>query len=330
LLSQRESAGLISQPFQRTKIMTAAVELKQTTIHIHRTDLAYPILVAGGHTAIAIRAGTVVETKGQTYAFDADTPVTLGELAPGQDYGVSIGQDGKPFADILGPPNPLDEGWFAGFHYAPGGCAVGNAGGDTIPAINPFSLWDVDFRPSCADPRGMALIETDGGKRFWADIYLLGADHHEHGTSRYGAVIADGRDPPIRTDGNGKYAKLDYATAVEIYAHHGKKLLGAEEFFAAAYGVKERCSRGKEPTVTGALDDGAERFISKRGLFDATGTMWQWGTDGHPDDPRPSFFGGSWLDGSSAGSRCAVLGDWPGLSNGSLSARGGSDHLNPA
>ncbi|HEY0120581.1 MAG TPA: hypothetical protein VGC14_02270 [Rhizobium sp.] len=310
--------------------MTATAELKQNAIRLERVDPAYPILVATGRTAIAIRAGTVIEAKGQTYAFDTETPVALGELVPGQDYGVSLDQSGKPFADRLGPPNPLDEGWFGGFHYAPGGCATGKTGGDIIPAINPFSLWDVDFRPSCTDPRGMARIEMDGRKRFWADIYLFGVNHHEDGTSRYGAVIADGRDLPMRGDGNGKYKKLDYAAAVEISAHHGKRLLGAEEFFAAAYGVKERCSRGKEPTITGALDDGAERFISKHGLFDVTGTMWQWGTDGHPDDPRPSIVGGSWLFGSSAGSRYANLGYWAGNSLGSIGCRAASDHLNLA
>ena len=101
-----------------------------------------------------------------------------------------------------------------------------------------------------------------------------------------------------------------------------------EEFFAAAFGVKERAARGVDPVRSGDVSD--PRFISRFGLFDATGTMWQWGTDGDPDDPRPSIFGGSWLDGGGAGSRCAGLGDWPGDSSGDLSARGRSDHLNPA
>jgi hypothetical protein len=82
--------------------------------------------------------------------------------------------------------------------------------------------------------------------------------------------------------------------------------------------------------VTGALDDKASNFISKWGIFDATGTMWQWGTDGDPDNPRPSVFGGSWLSGGSAGSRCAHLACWPGDSSGSIGARGASDHLNLA
>jgi hypothetical protein len=310
--------------------MTATAELKQNDTRIQRTDAASPILVTTGGSAIAIRAGTAIEYKGNSYAFDVETPVTVGELMPGQDYGVGLDRDGKPFADLLGPPNPLDEGWFAGFHYAAGGCAKGKTGGDTIPTINPFSLWDLGFRPACRDPRGMALVETKVGGRFWADIYLLAVDHNEHGTSRCGATIADGRDLPMRPDGSGKFKKLDYAAAAEICAHHDKRLLGAEEFFAAAYGVKERCSRDKEPTVTGALDDGAERFISQRGLFDVTGTMWQWGTDGHPDDPRPSVFGGSWIGGSNAGSRYAFLGVWAVDSFGLLSARAGSDHMGPA
>ena len=163
----------------------------------------------------------------------------------------------------------------------------------------------------------------------WMDIYLLGVDHDKHGTSRSGALIADGDDLPNKPDGSGRYKHLDYATAVEIYKYHGKRLLTAEEFFAAAYGVKERCSRRDEPKQAGEMIDGAERFISRYGIFDATGTMWQWGTDGHPDDPRPSIFGGSWFDDSYAGSRYADLGHWDGYSSDSLSVRGASDHLNP-
>ena len=78
---------------------------------------------------------------------------------------------------------------------------------------------------------------------------------------------------------------------------------------------------------TGTLDDGAARFVSRFGLFDVTGTMWQWATDGHPDDPRSSILGGSWISGSDAGSRYADLGYWPENSAVSVSARGACDHL---
>ncbi|MFC3071522.1 phage major tropism determinant [Shinella pollutisoli] len=307
--------------------MTAAAAVKQNTVSIERADLTLPILVATGRTTIAIRAGTVIAIDDARHAFEDETPVA-GALVAGSDYGVGLDGDGRPYAVRLGEVNPLDAGWIGGFHYAPGGNATGRAGGDTTPAINPCSIWDRDFRPACPDPRGMALVDT-GTTRIWADIYLLGTEHLKQGTSRHGATIADGRSRPVRVNGKGVYPRLDYATAVEIYAHHGKRLLGAEEFFAAAFGVEERCSRGVEPETTGELTGGAHRFISQAGLFDVTGTMWQWGTDGDPDNPRASGFGGSWVNGSGAGSRCAGLDCWVDFSLVNLSARGACDHLNP-
>ena len=305
--------------------MTATAAIRKHDIIVERADLAAPILYVAGKEAAGIRAGTVIRIDGAAYGFDIDTPLDLaGTLVPGYDYGVGIHENGKPFAAVLAPATSI--GFIAGFHFAPSGCAVSIEGGDGVPSINPHSAWDLGFRPACPDPRGMTLVDLGGGKRTWVDIYLLGVDHR-NGTSRCGVTIADGRDRPERPDGKGTCAKLDYATAAEIYAHHGKRLLGAEEFFAAAYGVKERCSRSDEPTKTGTLDDGAARFVSRCGLFDATGTMWQWGTDGHPDDPRSSLFGGSWLNGESAGSRYAHLDYWPESSYGDISARGACDHL---
>ncbi|MDH0615896.1 MULTISPECIES: hypothetical protein [unclassified Agrobacterium] len=309
--------------------MTATAEKSLGGISIQRRDQSAPVLVKYNSTGVFVKSGTTVTTSERTHAFDADIPVLIDEPVPGRDYGISINEYGLPIAELL-EGEPTAERFFGGFHFAPGGNASAREGGDSAPAINPYSIWDVGFRPACADPRGMALIETLGGKLFWVDIYLLGVDHAGHGTSRAKAVIADGRDLPMKLDGQSRYKKLDYPTAVEIYAGHGKRLLGAEEFFAAAYGVKERASRDDEPTVTGSLEDNAVSFISKWGLFDITGTMWQWGTDGDPDNPRPSFFGGSWFSGELAGSRYANLACWPGLSSGSVGARGASDHLNHA
>ncbi len=306
--------------------MTTATAVKQNTaISIERANLFAPILFATGREWIGIYAGTKLRIGDHTHTFAEDVSLAVsGTLLPGYDYGVRLNDLGKPSVDILNSLDRIGSEFFAGFHFAHSGCAEGKDGGDGTAAINPFSIWDLGFRPSCNDPRGMALV--DG--RFWADIYLLGVDHG-HGTSCCGAMIADGRDLPERPGGDGKAQRLDYATAVEIYKHHGKRLLGAEEFFAAAYGVKERCSRDDDPARAGSLADDGKRFISKWGLFDATGTMWQWGTDGHPDDPRPSIFGGSWVSGSSAGSRYARLGYWAEGSSGSFSARGASDHLSP-
>lgn len=311
--------------------MTATAENTLGGISIQRVGpvASAPVLAKSGRLDLIIKAGTMITTSEHPHFFDKDTPVLFDELVPGADYGVGIDDNGFPFAELL-DSKPTAEKFFGGFHFAPGGNAKARDGGDITPAINPYSIWDIGFRPACADPRGMALVETLGGKLFWADIYLLDADHHEQGTSRAKAIIADGRDLPMKLDGQSRYRKLDYATAVEIYTGHGKRLLGAEEFFAAAYGVKERASRDSEPTVTGALDENAINFISKWGLFDITGTMWQWGTDGDPDNPRPSIFGGSWFYGEGAGSRSAILYCWPEVSNGGFGARGASDHLNLA
>ena len=308
--------------------MTAAAAQTLAPITIERADLSASILLATGRDSLVLRAGTVVTVDSKAIVFEADTPVTLTAPVAGTDYGVFM--DGAtPTAFPLAAGEPIPADFFAGFHFAPAGNAQARAGGDGAPAINPFSCWDLGFRPACADPRGMALVELPGGKLFWADIYLLGVDHLKDGTSRCGATIADGRSRPMLPDGSGKADKLDYPTAVAIYARHGKQILGAEEFFAAAFGVAERQSRSDEPERTGELDDDAIRFVSARGLFDATGTMWQWGTDGDPDNPRPSIFGGSWFYGSGAGSRCADLDVWPGYSVEVLSARGRSDHLSP-
>lgn len=309
--------------------MNIAAAVKSSLVSIERADPASSILFVTGREGIGIRAGTVIQIGGRAHAFNDDLPISLGIMTPGSDYGVGIADDGAPFAALVNKCNPLDGDWIGGFHFAPGGCAAARAGGDTTPAINPYSVWDVNFRFAGPDPRGMALVELDGGRRIWVDIYLPGVDHHVSGTSQRGATIADGRDLPMKPDGASRFKKFDYDAAVELFAHHGKRLLGAEEFFAAAYGVEERCSRDDDPIVTGALKDGAERFISQRGIFDIAGSMWQWGTDGDPGNPRPSFFGGSWIDGVDAGSRYANLGCWPVNSYENLSARGGGDHLNP-
>ncbi len=287
------------------------------------TDAALPILLCTGSLSIAIRAGSIVTTAEARHVFEADTPIDVPELVPGSDYGLTFSEGGTVEASIIAAG--FDQGSiFAGFHVAPFANATERKGGAAGPAINPCSCWDAGFRPACPDPRGMALV--DG--RFWADIYLLGVSHAAAGTSIYGATIADGIDLPEQVDGSGKVRKLDYPTAASLYAHHGKQLLGAEEFFAAAFGVTELSSRQAEPKVTGEAD--GVQFVSKWGLTDATGTMWQWGTDGDPDMPRASIFGGGWWYGGSAGSRCAYLDSWPGRSLGSISARGRCDHLKPA
>lgn len=291
--------------------MNAQALRKDSEQRMTKLDPSQPALgLIDGELTIA--AGTIFDG----YTFVDAMPVPCGTMVPGHDY-VVVMRDGIPSIRLLDTADiPADV--LGGFHYAPGGNAGARAGGDETPAINPFSLWDLNFRPDCADPRGMALV--DG--RFWADIYLLGVDHLKNGTSRCGFTIADGDDLPGDPTGEG-FKRFNYETACAVMAHHGKGLLGAEEFFAAALGVSESSAAEDEPEITGV--DAAR--TSRWGLMQATGNMWVWGHDGDPDTPRASFFGGSWLNDGHAGSRFAHLGAWPEYSNDDLGARGRSDHL---
>lgn len=134
--------------------MTATVAAEaRTPPRITRKDPLAPILIATGRTGISIRAGTAFEIDGRAVVFDAETPLDTGDLVPGRDYGVGIDPGGRPVVTGVHSSNPLQWGFLAGFHFAPGGNAEGKAGGDRFPAVNPFSLWDIDFRPACPDPR---------------------------------------------------------------------------------------------------------------------------------------------------------------------------------
>jgi hypothetical protein len=298
-----------------------AKKVENGGVALIKADPGSPVLKVTARDSIAIKAGTSFD--GDHFPEDLAVMMPDGALEVGADYGVVMGSGGVPHAIKLLFASTADT-CFAGFHFAPGGNAPARNGGDEIPAINPCSLWDLSFRPSCPDPRGMALVEMPG-RRFWCDIYLTGANCHADGTSVFGATIADGDDRPIGAATGKKFKSFDYPTAVAVMASHGKQLLGLDEFFAAAYGVTEKTAHDGNPKVTG-LD--ALRS-SKFGLMQATGNMWVWGHDGDPDEPRASGFGGSWIAGSNAGSRYANVDGWPGNSNDNLGARGRSDHLQP-
>jgi hypothetical protein len=279
-----------------------------------KPDPTLPALKVEGLADLRIRAG-------MSFAgvrFDVETEVEISGLEPGMDYVVLI-RDGAPVA--VEATGDVAEA-LGGFHFAPGGNAESISGGDEVPAINRFSLWDQNFRPACADPRGMVLV-TGAKHPFWCDIYLTGVDHLMVGTSAFGAVIADGANPPLDHATGQPFDGFNYATACAVMKHHGKGLLSFEEFAVAAYGVTERSAARKDPRKTKLDAPRTSRF----GLMQATGNMWTWGHDGHPDAPRASVLGGSWLSEGNAGSRYANLGYWAGYSLGVIGARGRSDHL---
>lgn len=292
---------------------TASKKIDETALALRKPDPRNAAFIVTGLTSLAIKAGTSLVFGGAEVSFGVDAPIDLHLPVAGRDYEIILNADGSLSAVESGWPDAVERPAFGGFHFAPGGNATARAGGDDVAQINPFSLWDRNFLPACGDARGMALVED----RRWVDIYMLGTDPEADGTSRFGVEIADGASPPKG------YKKLDYETAKAVMAKYGKQLLAAEEFFAATDGVSERTSQENDPQRTG-LD--AAR-TSRWGIMQATGNLWVWGNDGHPDDPRASIFGGSWSSGEDAGSRYAILGYWPAVSHDYIGARGRSDHL---
>jgi hypothetical protein len=290
---------------------------------LRKLNVDIPALVVTGPASIAIAAGVVF--RGREFSELTPVPAPSRQLngpqfEPGADYGVAVTADAIEIVRLGRPP--YGEEILGGFHYAPGGNAIGRAGGGVTPEINPYSIWDMNFRPACPDPRGMVLIAGRDGL-FWCDIYLTGVDHMDAGTSVYGAEIADGDSEPQDPAG-GRFRRFDYAAACVVMAHHGKALLSYDEFVAAAYGVTECTSADGDPERTG-LD--APR-TSASGIMQATGNLWVWGHDGDPDIPRASIFGGSWWNDDDAGSRRAIVGyPWPDSSDVDFGARGRGDHL---
>jgi hypothetical protein len=267
-------------------------------------------------------------------------------LTAGTDYAIYGCTDGTLRADAnFSAPSgytTANSRKIGGFHYAPGGNAAAQAGGDTTPAINEYSLWDLKFRPACTDPRGMTLV-ADG---FWSDIYLLGVDHLTNGTSKYNVTIADRSSPPkipVKFGGNGSsaYGSLNRWEAAEVLMSYGKRLPDYGEFAALAYGTTEASSFGTDPgsTILRAA------YTSRYGVMLASGNLWVWGsnfgggaagaawtanTGGRGSTyqmENAMLFGGNWDIGALSGSRCSNWNSSPTPPNSVISARGVCDHL---
>lgn len=306
----------------------------------------------GAGTA-SIKAGTKVDVAGTVVTFVAATAITMPALTAGTDYAIWVKDDATIQATTNFSSAPGAGNWrkIGGFHYAPGGNAAAVAGGDTTPAINAYSFWDLKFRPACPDPRGMTLVADS----FWADIYLLGVDHLTNGTSKYNVSIADGSAPPkIPTKfggtGSNAYSTLNWWEANEVLQSWGKRSPTYDEFAALAYGTTEATSSGgSDVPTTGVSGTGAtnawNKFTSRWGVIQATGCMWIWGgefgggaagaswtanTGGRGSTYQMEnavLFGGHWGNTSVSGSRCSHWVNSPTYSFNIIGARGVCDHL---
>jgi len=300
-----------------------------------------------GNGTAETQTGLTVEVDGKVLYIASGTSISMPTLSAGTDYAIWVAPDGTLEADTSFTVAPTTGGRkIGGFHYAPGGNATGTSGGDSTAQINEYSFWDLKFRPSCDDPRGMTLV-ADG---FWSDIYLLNTNPDANGTSAFGVTIADGASPPIipaAFGGNGSttYGSFKWYECQELFAAYGKKAPTYAEFMALAYGVTEETDRGSDPGTT-QLD--AAR-TSKWGVIQATGNLWVCGrdvtTDGtgsfafrdiaegrgeigtHNVDLRSGIFGGHWGDGSIAGSRSSHWNISVARSDSTISGRGVCDHV---
>lgn len=311
-----------------------------------KADSNSPAFVKTGAGTLSLKAGAVVGIADRAIRYLADTPVTMPALVAGTDYAVFACADGSLRASATWS---APEGYtvansrrIGGFHYAPGGNAAAQAGGDANPSINPYSIWDLKWRPECPDPRGMTLV-ADG---FWSDIYLLGVNHVVDGTSRYNVTIADGSSPPkvppkFGGDGTASYSSLNWWVAAEVLRSHGKRLPTYSEFAALAYGTTEASSGGTDPVSTILR----VAYTSRWGVMLATGNLWCWGDEFGGGAAAASYaantggrgstyqmenaalFGGDWAYGANSGSRASSWYNSPTHSGGFLGARGVCDHL---
>ena len=283
------------------------------------------------------------EAGGSVLTIVSGTAITMPTATTGTDYAVWLKTDGtlEATTSFTSPP-ATNARKIGGFHYAPGGNASAQSGGNSTPQINEYSFWDLNYRPACDDPRGMTLVA--GG--FWSDIYLLNTNPDVNGTSKYGETIADGSSPPIipaTLGGNGSttYGSLTWFEAMSIAAAMGKKAFTQPQFMTAMYGVTEATDAGADPGTTG-LD--ALR-TSRWGVMQATGNLWTWGQDrGGPNAsaswnantegfgseynaPNVSQLGGLWSDGVIAGSRSSSWNNTASNSNYKIGLRLVCDHL---
>lgn len=310
---------------------------------LSKTDPTTPCLTKTGAGTIQVNAGTSVLVGTTQVTFATATSVTMPTLVAGTDYAVWVDATGAAQAsDSHTTPPVAGAAKIGGFHYAPGGNATAQAGGNTTPAINEYSIWDLKFRPACPDPRGMTLVAGS----FWADIYLTGVNHHIDGTSKLGVTIADGLNLPkipLAFGGNGTttYATMNWWRTGELLTSHGKRMPDYTEFAALAYGVTEASSIGTDQ-VTTKLN---AAYTSRWGVMQATGVMnifgrgdgggqgtaaWTASGGGRGSTwllPNIPMLGGDWGSGSLCGSHSVNWNNAPSVTASIIGARGVCDHL---
>lgn len=331
-----------------------------------KLDSETPCMTKTSATALSLKGGTSISVGGARIHFDTDTSVIMPTLVGGTDYAVYVCYDSTVRAsdNFLAPVgyNTSNSRKIGGFHYGLVSPTETVAGGqfptsgngmiwtqgdvDKIKGINEFSIWDLKFRPSCEDPRGMALVSG----QFWADIYFCGTNHEVNGTSKAGTDVASGTVLPKRPTMYGGNGTITYASGTafnfkEIAASHGKRCPTYAEFSALAYGTTENISLGGASSTI-PITKREPRFTSKWGMEQVTGHHWTWGfevssitgsssyqdaTEGRGQvygvGVSNALFGGNRAHGAGSGSRCSHWGGAPWDSSWPVGLRSVADHV---
>lgn len=318
-------------------------------------------------STVSIKAGTKIASPTTSIVtFVNSTNVNMPTLNAGTDYFIYVTATGSASAVAATSAwptpvasAPLNSVLIGGFHYAPGGNAPAQDGGNTTPSINEYSFWDLKWRPAAPDPRGMALIANN----FWSDIYLLNRSPDTQGTSKHGVAIHDGETASTTTafvpaifggTGSARYATASWWNTSECLSAYGKRLPTYQEFANLAYGVKENFSVNADPVNTGlvngsgsgaGIDTNANKYTSKWGIIQASGTMLIWGNDfgggaaaaawANTNGGRGQVYqqenavllGGNWAYTVLSGSRTAIWANEPSSSSNEIGGRGVCNHL---
>jgi len=309
----------------------------------YRADASSVVFTKTGAFTVSTSQAITLAVNGKVLTIASGTAVTMPTPTVGTDYAIWAKPDGtlEATASFVSPP-VTGARRIGGFHYAPGGNATAQTGGNTTPQINEYSFYDVKFRPACPDPRGMALIA--GG--YWMDIYLTGVDAITNGSSKYNVTMADGASPPkvpTMFGGNGSttYGSYTWFEAMELATAFGKRCPTQQEFMSAAYGTTEASSIGTDQnnTILNSV------YTSKWGLIQATGVLWIWGreragpyagaswnanTEGRGSEynaPNAVGLGGGWGSAAASGSRSSDWSNAASVSSASIGSRFACDHL---
>ena len=288
-----------------------------------KDDSANVAFYKTGEFTVSTKSALTLEVNGESVTIASNTAVTMPESAnTGTDYVIWVTPTGtiQATTEFISPP-VANSRKIGGFHYAPGGNATAQSGGNTTPQINEYSFWDLKFRPLCRNPKGMALVAD----AFWSDIYLTGNNAVTLDCSSvYDTTIADANSSPIvpiQFGGNGAntYGGYTWYEAQELAVSFGKRPPTQQEFMVLSYGTTEANSAGTDP-VTTKLD---AIHTSKWGIMQATGNMfvytsercgsntaqaWHAVTEGRGSEygePYCVRAGGAWNSTTSSGSRCA-------------------------